>query len=326
MLKPIVNSSNKKPWIIRFFNNIKANWMFITMCLPGVVILVLFSYLPMPGILMAFQRVRIGGAGFFKNLFNPVAWVGIQNFNAYFLSPDFLRTTLNTLGYNITFMVLGLVGSVFVAVAANELWNKRAVRLYQSIMILPAFLSWVIVSYLVYSLLNPEFGVINVFLKQLGFQGVNWYSEGIVWRFLLPLFNLWKGVGLGSIYYFAAIAGIDQEIYESAMIDGASRFKQIIYITLPMLKPTMIVLTILGLGGIIRSDFGLFYVATLQMGRGALYETVSTIDTYTYTLLMQSGRIALGTAVGFYQSFVGLAMIIGVNMIVRKLDKDSAIF
>jgi putative aldouronate transport system permease protein len=139
------------------------------------------------------------------------------------------------------------------------------------------------------------------------------------------MFNLWKGVGLGSIYYFAAISGIDLEIYESAMLDGASRFKQIIYITLPMLKHTMIVLTILNLGNIIRSDFGLFYVATLQMGRGALYDTVSTIDTYTYTMMI-SGSMSLGTAVGFYQSFVGLAMIVGVNMIVRKIDRDSAIF
>ena len=275
---------------------------------------------------MAFQRVSIAGRSFFYNLLHPIKWVGMQNFNAYFLSPDFINTTRNTLIYNLVFLTLGLVGSVFVAIAASELWNKRLVKFYQSVMILPAFLSWVIVSYLIYSLLNPQFGVVNGILTRMGLEPVSWYSEKRAWVVLLPLFNLWKGVGLGSIYYFAAISGINPEIYESAMLDGASRFKQIIYITLPMLKQTMIILTILNLGNIIRSDFGLFYVATLQMGRGALYETVSTIDTYTYSLLMSSGRVAIGTAVGFYQSFVGLAMILGVNLIVRKLDKDSAMF
>jgi len=300
--------------------------MFLLMCLPGVVWLLLFAYLPMPGVLMAFQRVAIGGGGFFKNLIQPAAWVGMSNFKAYFGSPFFLSTTLNTLLYNLVFMTLGLVGSVFVAIAASELWNKRIVKLYQSIMILPAFLSWVIVSYLIYSLLNPEFGVVNNLLVHWGFKSVNWYSEKAAWPILLPLFNLWKGVGMGSIYYFAAISGIDPQMYEAAQIEGASRFKQIIYLTLPTLKPTMIILTILGLGGIIRSDFGLFYVATLNMGRGALFDTVSTIDTYTYSLLMMSGKTALGTAVGLYQSFVGLIMIVGVNLIVRKIDKDSAMF
>jgi putative aldouronate transport system permease protein len=223
-------------------------------------------------------------------------------------------------------MALGLAGAVFVAVSANELWNRKLVKLYQTVIIFPAFLSWVIVSYLLYSMLNPQLGVVNGLLTQLGFEPINWYGENKAWPILLPLLNIWKGVGLSSIYYFAAITGIDQEIYEYAEIDGISRFKQIIHITLPLLKPTMIVLTILGLGGIIRTDFGLFYVATLQMGRGALYETVSTIDTYTYTLLMQSGRVALGTAVGLFQSVVGLVMIVGVNMIVRKIDRDSAIF
>ena len=310
----------------RVLKDLKKNKNFLLMCLPGTIWLFLFAYLPMPGILMAFQRIAISGRTFFHNLVNPARWVGMQNFNAYFSSPDFWNTTRNTLMYNTIFLILGLFGAVFVAVAANELWNKRAVKFYQTIMILPAFLSWVIVSYLIFSMLSPQFGVINGLLVNWGFEPVNWYSENRVWLVLLPLFNLWKGVGLSSIYYFAAISGIDQEIYESAMLDGASRFKQIIYITLPMLKTTMIVLTILNLGNIIRSDFGLFYVATMGMGRGALYDAVATIDVYTYTLLMGAGRIALGTAVGLYQSFVGLFMIIGVNLIVRKIDKDSAIF
>jgi putative aldouronate transport system permease protein len=177
-----------------------------------------------------------------------------------------------------------------------------------------------------YSMLEPQFGIFNRILTGWGFERINWYGNKVVWPFILPLLNLWKGVGIGSIYYFAAITGIDVEIYEAAQIEGVSRFKQILYITLPLLKPTIVVLTILGLGSIIRTDFGLFYVATKQMGSGALYDTVSTIDTYTYTLLMNSGKVALGTAVGFYQSLVGLVMIVGVNLIVRRIDKDSAIF
>jgi putative aldouronate transport system permease protein len=326
MSKAISLLKNKDPWFIRPWKAIVADRWFLLMCLPGIVWLLLFSYLPMPGIVMAFQRIAIGGKNFLDNLLHPVAWIGMRNFNAYFGSPDFLRTTLNTLAYNIVFMALGLAGSVFVAIAASEIWNKTAVRFYQTVMILPAFLSWVIVSYLIYSFLNPEFGVVNNFLVQNGFEAVRWYNEKKVWYVLLPLFNLWKGVGLGSIYYFAAISGLDVEMYEAAQVEGASRFQQIMKITLPLLKPTMVVLTILGLGSIIRSDFGLFYVATLQMGRGALYETVSTIDTYTYSLLMSSGRISLGASVGLYQSVVGLFMIIGVNLIVRRIDKDSAIF
>lgn len=320
-----MKTSKALPWYSRCWKAIKRERMYLLMYLPGVIWLLFFAYLPLPGVLMAFQRISISGT-FLHNLFNPTRWVGFANFGAYFNSPDFLNTIRNTLAYNITFMALGLAGAVFVAVSANELWNRKLVKLYQTVIIFPAFLSWVIVSYLLYSMLNPQLGVVNGLLTQLGFEPINWYGENKAWPILLPLLNIWKGVGLSSIYYFAAITGIDQEIYEYAEIDGISRFKQIIHITLPLLKPTMIVLTILGLGGIIRTDFGLFYVATLQMGRGALYETVSTIDTYTYTLLMQSGRVALGTAVGLFQSVVGLVMIVGVNMIVRKIDRDSAIF
>jgi putative aldouronate transport system permease protein len=164
----------KELWYRRFWKALKSDRMFLLMCLPGLVWLLLFAYLPMPGILMAFQRVSIAGRGFFHNLFHPVRWVGMQNFNSYFLSPDFWNTTRNTLLYNITFLALGLIGSVFVAIAANELWNKRAVKFYQSVMILPAFLSWVIVSYLIYSLLNPQFGVVNGLLVKWGFQPVSW--------------------------------------------------------------------------------------------------------------------------------------------------------
>ncbi|MCL2035213.1 MAG: ABC transporter permease subunit [Oscillospiraceae bacterium] len=300
--------------------------MFLLMILPGASALFIFNYLPLPGILMAFQTMSLRGSNFFYNLFNPIKWVGLQNFHGYFMSPNFWQTTRNTLGYNLVFLTVGLAANVFVAVAANELWSKKAVKLYQTILIFPAFLSWVIVSYLLFSLLNPDYGVFNNALRSMGLDPVSWYSTSAVWPVLITALTIWKGTGLGSIYYFAAISGIDQEIYESARIDGASRFDQIRHITLPLLSPTMITLTILGLGGIIRTDFGLFYVATLQMGYGALYDTVSTIDTYTYSMAITLGRPSIGTAIGLYQSVVGLFTIIAANAVIRKIDKDSAMF
>lgn len=322
----IKRAKGEGPWYKRILHNLKADRMFLLMVLPGTLALLVFNYLPLPGILMAYQKMSVRSNNFFVNLFHPMRWVGLENFKGYFLSPNFWQTTRNTLGYNIVFLTLGLAANVFVAVAANEIWSKKATKFYQTIIILPAFLSWVIVSYLLYSLLNPDYGVFNGILQGLGLPKISWYTESSIWPFLISALAIWKGTGLGSIYYFAAISGIDQEMYESARIDGATRFKQIWYITLPMLRPTMIILTIMGLGSIIRTDFGLFYVATLQMGRGALYNTVSTIDTYTYSMAISAGKPAIGTAIGFYQSIVGLVTIVGVNMIIRKIDPDSAMF
>jgi putative aldouronate transport system permease protein len=321
------DKGKKRPLPRRFWDVMKSDWKYWPMLMPGLAWLFLFNYLPLPGILIAFQRISLKSTNFFVNLFNPLKWAGLSNFRGYFTSPDFLITTRNTLLYNFIFIVTGLVAGVFVAIAASELWNRRATKIYQTIMILPAMLSWVIASYLLYSLLEPSFGVLNGALRALGFAPINWYAENGVWVWLLPLLNMWKGVGLGSIYYFAAIAGMDQEIYESAMLDGATRFQQIMRITVPLLRPTMIVLTVLSLGGIIRTDFGMFFVATRNQGMGALYKSLSTVDTYTYSMLMSTGgNMSIGAAVGLYQSIVGLVTIVGVNLIIRRVDRESAIF
>ena len=322
----IVKPPKHGPWYKRMIQAIYADRMYFPLILPGFILIFLFSYLPMPGILLAFQNRSMASTNFFVNLFNPLAWTGFSHFMAYFQSPALWLTLRNTIGYNLIFLSLGLIGGVFVAIAASELWSKRRAKLYQSIAMFPAFLSWVIISYVLFSLLSPNYGVFNSILEFFGFEPVNWYMSDIAWAFLFPFLVLWKGVGIGSIYYFAAIAGIDQEMYESATIDGATRFKQIIHITLPMLKPTMIIMTILGLGGIIRTDFGLFYVATRQMGGGMLYNSAVTIDIYTYSMLTSSGNLSVGSAVGLFQSVVGLLMIIGVNAIIRKVDRESAVF
>jgi putative aldouronate transport system permease protein len=273
---------------------------------------------------MAFQKLSLAQSNIFKNILTS-KFIGFENFKFFFNSADAVLITRNTIVYNIVFMALGLVAAVFIAIAANEIYSRLATKFYQTTLILPAFLSWVIVSYLLYSLLEPNFGAVNGALADLGIQGPNWYNESKFWPFILPILNLWKGVGLGSIYYFAAINGIDQEMYESAWLDGASRFKQIIHITIPCLKTTMIILTILSMGSIIKTDFGLFHVSTLAMGRGLLFNVASTIDTYVYSTI-QKGKYSLGTAIGLFQSVVGCIMIVGVNAIVRKIDKDSAMF
>jgi putative aldouronate transport system permease protein len=316
----------KKPGMVKsFFINLIKNRMFLFMVLPGAVYVLIMNYLPMPGVIMGFQRMSLAGGNIVKNILNS-KWVGLDNFSFFFKSPDAFNVTRNTILYNIAFIALGLISSVFVAVAASEIHNRKLTKFYQTIMILPAFLSWVIVSYLLYSFLNPSFGAINTMLKDRGLDTVDWYGADKYWPVIIPFLNLWKNVGLSSIYYFAAISGIDQEMYQSAQLDGASRWKQIWYITIPSLRSTMVILTILNLGNIIRTDIGLFYVATLQMGGGALYKAVSTIDTYVYVALMRSGQLSLGAAVGFFQSFVGLIMVVGVNLIVRRIDKDSAMF
>jgi putative aldouronate transport system permease protein len=307
-----------------FWRTLKANWAFLLMVLPGTVYVFIFSYLPLPGLVMGFQRLSLASNNIVTNILNS-RWVGFANFEFFFKSPDAFKITRNTIIYNVVFIVLGLVAAVSVAIAANELHSKTAVKFYQSVMILPAFLSWVVVSYLLYSFLNPDFGVVNMALKSLNLPRVNWYSEKRAWPFLLPLFNMWKGVGMGSIYYFAALSGIDQEMYQSAQLDGASKWKQIVHITLPCLRPTMIILTILSLGNIIRSDFGIFYVATLELGKGALYDVASTIDTFVY-ITLKGGRMPLATAIGLFQSVVGFFMIVAANLVVRKVDRDSAMF
>jgi putative aldouronate transport system permease protein len=290
---------------------------------PGIIYLLIFAYLPMPGIVMAFQKLT-SGPSFIKSLLSA-EFVGLRNFEFFFISPDAPMALRNTVLYNLVFMLLGLVAAVFVAVAASELYSKRATKFYQTVMILPAFLSWVVVSYLLYSILEPNYGSLNGMLKIFGIAPISWYSDAPKWPFILPFLNLWKGVGMGSIYYFASISGIDQEMYESAWLEGASRFKQIIHITIPCLKTTMIILTILSLGSIIKTDFGLFQIATLNLGRGALYDVATTMDTYVYSTI-NKGRYTLGAATGLFQSVVGLIMIVSVNAVVRKIDKESAMF
>jgi len=222
----------------RFRNNKEL----LLLTIPGAIWFLVFAYLPMFGVIVAFKRWRIHG-GFFESLMNS-KWVGFDNFKFLFQSSDAWLITKNTVLYNIVFIILGIVLPVTLAILLNELLNKKLAKFYQSSMFLPYFLSWVVVSYCLYAFLSPEKGYVNGILQSMGGKGISWYTEPKYWPFIIIFMSQWKAVGYGTVVYLASICGIDKSYYEAAMIDGASKFQQIKYITVPLLKPVMIIMFI----------------------------------------------------------------------------------
>ena len=302
----------------RFRNNKEL----LLLTIPGAIWFLVFAYLPMFGVIVAFKRWRIHG-GFFESLMNS-KWVGFDNFKFLFQSSDAWLITKNTVLYNIEFIILGIVLPVTLAILLNELLNKKLAKFYQSSMFLPYFLSWVVVSYCLYAFLSPEKGYVNGILQSMGGKGISWYTEPKYWPFIIIFMSQWKAVGYGTVVYLASICGIDKSYYEAAMIDGASKFQQIKYITVPLLKPVMIIMFITSIGGMFRGDLGLFY--QLPKDSGALYPVTNVIDTYVYRGLMNLGDIGMSSAASLYQSFVGLILIVTSNAIVRKVDEENAFF
>ena len=301
----------------RFRNNKEL----LLLTIPGAIWFLVFAYLPMFGVIVAFKRWRIHG-GFFESLMNS-KWVGFDNFKFLFQSSDAWLITKNTVLYNIVFIILGIVLPVTLAILLNELLNKKLAKFYQSSMFLPYFLSWVVVSYCLYAFLSPEKGYVNGILQSMGGKGISWYTEPKYWPFIIIFMSQWKAVGYGTVVYLASICGIDKSYYEAAMIDGASKFQQIKYITVPLL-PVMIIMFITSIGGMFRGDLGLFY--QLPKDSGALYPVTNVIDTYVYRGLMNLGDIGMSSAASLYQSFVGLILIVTSNAIVRKVDEENAFF
>ena len=302
----------------RFRNNKEL----LLLTIPGAIWFLVFAYLPMFGVIVAFKRWRIHG-GFFESLMNS-KWVGFDNFKFLFQSSDAWLITKNTVLYNIVFIILGIVLPVTLAILLNELLNKKLAKFYQSSMFLPYFLSWVVVSYCLYAFLSPEKGYVNGILQSMGGKGISWYTEPKYWPFIIIFMSQWKAVGYGTVVYLASICGIDKSYYEAAMIDGTSKFQQIKYITVPLLKPVMIIMFITSIGGMFRGDLGLFY--QLPKDSGALYPVTNVIDTYVYRGLMNLGDIGMSSAASLYQSFVGLILIVTSNAIVRKVDEENAFF
>ena len=306
-----------------FIKKVIRNRFMLLMILPGTIWFLIFAYLPMFGTVLAFKDFRISPDGFFASVFNS-EWVGFKNFEYLFTTNDAYIITRNTILYNLAFIILGLVFAVGFAIMLSELVNKRTAKVYQTGMFLPHFLSWVIISYFAFTFLSVDKGTLNQIITYFGGEPISWYAEAKYWPFILVFVGIWKGVGYNSVIYLAAITGIDKSYYEAAVIDGANKWKQTRYITIPLLKPLMIILTILAIGGIFRSDFGLFY--QLPKDSGALYPVTNVIDTFVYRGLINMGDIGMSTAAGLYQSLVGLVLILVANYIVRRIEKDHAIF
>lgn len=306
-----------------FIKKVIRNKALLLLVLPGTLWFLIFAYLPMFGIVVAFQDFRVSRDGFFASIFNS-DWVGFKNFEFLFSTNDAYIITRNTILYNLVSIALGLVIAVTFAILIHELLNKRLAKLYQTGMFLPYFLSWVVISYFAFTFLSTDKGMVNQIVTALGGDPVNFYSEPKYWPFIIVFVGIWKSIGYSSVMYLAAITGIDKSYYEAGMLDGASKWQQTRYITLPHLRPLMIILTILAIGGMFRSDFGLFY--QLPKDSGALYSVTNVIDTFVYRSLINMGDTGMSTAAGLYQSVVGLILILLANYAVRKIEKDHALF
>lgn len=292
--------------------------------LPTVLWYLAFCYLPMFGVILAFKRYRPLGENFIDSLMKS-DWAGWANFKFLFATSDATTIIRNTLLYNAAFIVLGIIASVTLAIILSQLHSKRIQKFTQTAMFLPHFLSWVVVCYFVYAFLSPRTGLLANALRSA--QGVtpDFYNMPGAWPVILVIVNLWKTTGYSMVVYLAAIAGIDESYYEAALIDGAGKWQQCKYITLPQLRPIITILFILAVGRIFNSDFGLFYQVPRDVG--ALFDTTATIDTYVYKVAFaRNANVGRGAAAALLQSVVGLVMILTANWVVTKVDPDSSLF
>lgn len=289
------------------------------LALPGIIYMICNNYLPMFGIVIAFKKLN-----FAKGILAS-PWCGLKNFEFLFKSSTAFTMIRNTICYNVLWLILGHVLAIASAILLNEITNRFRARFYQSVILLPYLMSWVVVSYLVFAFLSADTGMFNnSILKPLGIAPVNWYSESKYWPFILTFVNHWKNNGYTMIVYFASIVGISQDYYEAAMLDGATKWQQIKHITIPQLVPTIITLMILSVGRIFASDFGLFY--QIPRNTGALYNATQTIDVYIYNALMQRSDYGMASAASVFQSIVGFLMVMVTNAIVRKVSRENAMF
>lgn len=294
-------------------------WPFYLMALPGLAYLFINNIMPMYGMLLAFKKLNV------KEGIWGSPWCGFDNFKFLFRSGTAYEMIRNTILYNVAFIVLGTIISVALAVLLNEVRKKALSKLYQSVILIPYLVSWVLASYLVYAFLAQDVGLINnSILIPLGLDPINWYIEKKFWPFILFIASTWKNVGYMLVIYYSSIVGISRDYYEAATIDGASKWQQIKNITLPLIKPTVITMTILSLGRIATSDFGLFY--QVPRNSGAIYSVTQTIDVYVYNALMTNHDFSMSAAAGVFQSIVGFAFILAANAIVRKINRENALF
>lgn len=304
-----------KKWL-RFYRCLPLYLMF----LPGALYLFIDRYIPMSGLVIAFKKIN------WRHGIWGSDWVGFKNFEYLFKTKDAWNITRNTILYNLAFIVLGTLLSISVAIILNEITSKKMKQFYQTVILMPYLISIVVVSYLVFALLSSESGFINnTVIKLFGGDPVSWYTEPKYWPVILVIVHLWKVFGYDTILYYATLVGIDQSYYEAAVVDGANRWQQIIHVTIPNLLPTIITLTLLAIGKIFYSDFGLFY--QVPMDSGPLLDATSTIDTYVYRGLITLNDVGMSSAAGVYQSIVGFILVLLANWAVKKVGgKESGLF
>ena len=291
--------------------------LLVMLAIPLIYILI-FSYMPMGGIVLAFKDYKYAG-GIFGS-----PWVGLRNFRFFFISGAAATVIRNTILYNIAFIAVGMTVEVSFAIILNEVLGRVFKKLAQSMMLLPYFISWVVASSIVYNIFSYEYGVFNNLLTSIGLDPVNVYANPGAWPFLLVFFRLWKGAGYGCIIYLANITSIDPQIFEASQIDGANVWQQIRHITLPHLRPTMVILLLLALGGMFRGDFGMFY--QLIGNNGILLPYTDIIDTYIFRMLISSADVGMSAASGLFQSVLCFATVLTANFVVKKIEPDYVLF
>lgn len=314
--RSILKSENK---ISAFFKNIWKHRTLLFMALPTVILLAMFSYVPMGGLVVAFKDFNYAD-GLFRS-----PWNGIENFKYLFMVGDTAwRLTRNTVGYYLIFTLLGTIGNVAIAIGINEMIHKKTAKYFQTTMILPTFISYIAITFIVSAFLKSDVGIINRLRLAIGLENIRFYQKSQYWPVILTIVRIWKTIGYGSVLYLSALAGFDQEIYEAADIDGASSGQKLWRITIPMLLPTVVVMTLLGLGNIMHSDTGLFYQVTQNIG--LLYPTTQVLDSYVLNALMKNVDYGLTSAATFYQSVVGFVMVMVTNWLVRRTAPEEALF
>jgi putative aldouronate transport system permease protein len=300
------------------FHELKKNRVLFLMLLPAMLYFIIFHYIPMPGAYIAFVDYNVT-KGIFRSPF-----AGLRNFEFLIRNGDLWNITRNTLLYNVVFLCLGNLIQIVLAITLSEIGSRWYKKAAQSVILLPYFISMVIVGVFAYNFFNYDYGFVNAILVRLGMERHAFYSDPGIWKFIITAFKIWSGTGYGMIVYLAAITGISVEMYEAAYIDGAGNWKRIWFITLPMLRTTFILLVLFGMGGILKGSFDLFY--NLIGTNSVLYPQTDIIDTYVFRSLVGQFNFSMGAAVGFYQSLFGFILVLTVNTIIRKVEPDSSLF
>ncbi len=294
------------------------SWQLYALCTIPVLLVFIFCYLPMGGIIIAFKNYNYAD-GIFGS-----AWCGFKNFEFFFKSNDFLNITWNTIYMNFIFIISGTLSALTVGIFLYLLKSRTATKVFQTLLITPHFVSWVIAAYMLYAIINPEFGILNSILENMGIETIDYYSQPSIWPGILTVAYVWKHVGMDSVIYYAALMGISQDLFEAADIDGANGWNKIRYIIIPELRTLIVMLTLLKIGNIFRADFGLFY--QLPQDVGTLYSTTDVMDTYIFRTMRVLGNMGMSSAAGLLQSVVGFVLVVITNAVVNKVDPESSLF